>query len=69
MNKTKTPTYHRIHWTDAASALDIGVGTEDAPDALIPGVVHVGAWVLVDARHLDEPDEWPVYCADLASNR
>jgi len=53
--------YFRVHWTDAAWALDVGVGTGDEPDALIPGVVHEGNYVLIHSMHLDEPHEWAVH--------
>mgnify|MGYP003115169502 CR=1 FL=1 len=57
--------YHRIHWTDAC-VLDVGVGfTADEPDALIPGVVHQGNYVLVHSMFLDEPHEWPIHALIL----
>ena len=56
--------YHRVHWTDAC-VLDVGVGFADEPDALVPGVVHSGNYVLVHSMHLDEPHEWPVHALIL----
>lgn len=51
--------YHRIHWTDAAWALDVGVRS-DGTEEPIPGVVRSGQWVFVHSMFLDEPHLWPV---------
>ena len=52
--------YHRVHWTDANWAgLDLGARS-DGLDEPIPGVVHEGDYLLIHARHLDEPHAWPL---------